>query len=72
MFFSLRCSRRKEVHERIAHALTSKVATTHQLGGQHGEEGKESEEGEEGEEEALSRLRSLRLRVEDFFGLIRP
>jgi hypothetical protein len=56
------------VHERIAHALTSKVATTHRLGEQHGEESKEGEEGEEGEEEALIRLlRSLRPRVEDFF-----
>ena len=69
MFFSLRCSRRNEVHGRIERALTSKVATTHRLGEQHGEESKEGEEGEEGEEEALIRLlRSLRPRVGDFFG----
>jgi len=52
-----------------SHMHFIEVATTHRLGGQHGEEGKESEEGEEGEEEALiRRFRSLRLRVEGFFG----
>jgi hypothetical protein len=42
------------VHGRVAHAHIE-VATTHELGEQHGEESKEGEEGEEGEEEALIR-----------------
>ena len=45
------------MHGRIERALTSKVATTHRLGEQHGEESKEGEEGEEGEEEALILIR---------------
>jgi hypothetical protein len=52
------------VHERVADAHIV-IATTHELGGQHGEEGKEGEEGEEGEEEALILIRHFGV-----FGLV--